>query len=89
LGYYKIGSCPETTDVELKVRNTGGADAKKIAVIFPDSFRITACENCEIDVLEQGSERIVRAKLCRNLDEEANLEITAVNVPTTSVLLVG
>ena len=82
-----VPTCPETTDIVISVKNSGNAAARKVSVAIPPTFRVVACEKCDIAILQPQSTVQTKAKLCRQTGTESLIEITAVNANPVSLQL--
>ncbi len=69
-----LPNCPEETEVEILVKNTGDSIAEKMYFSFETGIRVIGCNNCELDELFPNQEIKANARLC--------LESTSINALT-------
>jgi len=75
----EIRECPEETEVEITVKNSGKSPAEKVFLEFGPGIKVTGCQNCLLNRLNPGQEARARARICLASKETQFLSIGSAN----------
>jgi len=75
----RIPDCPETTDANILVKNTGNEKIEALKIKASSQLEIRACAACVVDSLGIGESKTVFLKLCNASGESPVITISSAN----------
>ncbi len=81
----KLRECPEETEVEILLKNTGSSPAEKVFLEFGPGIKATACSNCRLEELQPEQETVVKTRLCLESASLQTLTIGSANSNTVEL----
>jgi len=74
-----LKECPEETETEILLRNSGSGTAEKVFLKFGPGIKVIACENCSLAELKPGQEFKAKARLCLESGSAKALTVGSAN----------
>ena len=86
VGEKTILNCPQETETEIVVKNTGSNEAEKLFLEFGQGIKVIACENWSLDEVKPGQEVRARARLCLETESQNSLIVGSANSNKIEIL---
>ncbi len=74
-----LPDCPEETEFEVLVKNTGNGIAEKVYFSFGSGVKVVGCSNCSLDKLLPKQEITAKTRLCLESDLTQAISVGSAN----------